>query len=101
MRERVGRGSPRAVDSLGISTRATVADASGSLSVGDAGNQRSMRCCARVWIFGGITRGLGSWSSEVAVAMAGERMPQKSTFFFPKVLSGLVISPLDPGELVS
>ncbi|HEX7547979.1 MAG TPA: DUF1015 domain-containing protein, partial [Candidatus Methylomirabilis sp.] len=34
-----------------------------------------------------------------AVAMAGERMPQKSTFFFPKVLSGLVISPLDPGEL--
>jgi uncharacterized protein (DUF1015 family) len=36
-----------------------------------------------------------------AVAMAGERMPQKSTFFFPKVLSGLVISPLDPGELAS
>lgn len=35
-----------------------------------------------------------------AVAMAGERMPQKSTFFFPKVLSGLVISPLDPVELV-
>lgn len=33
-----------------------------------------------------------------AVAMAGERMPQKSTFFYPKVLSGLVISPLDPAE---
>jgi uncharacterized protein (DUF1015 family) len=33
-----------------------------------------------------------------AVALAGERMPQKSTFFFPKVLSGLVISPIDPGE---
>lgn len=33
-----------------------------------------------------------------AVAMAGERMPQKSTFFFPKVLSGLVINPLDAGE---
>jgi len=30
-----------------------------------------------------------------AVAMAGDRMPQKSTFFFPKVLSGLVINPLD------
>jgi uncharacterized protein (DUF1015 family) len=29
-----------------------------------------------------------------AVAMAGDRMPQKSTFFFPKVLSGLVINPL-------
>ena len=30
-----------------------------------------------------------------AIALAGERMPQKSTFFFPKVLSGLVLSPLD------
>ncbi len=35
-----------------------------------------------------------------AVALAGERMPQKSTFFYPKVLSGLVINPLDPAELV-
>ncbi len=35
-----------------------------------------------------------------AVAMAGDRMPQKSTFFFPKVLSGLVIQPLDPAERV-
>jgi len=33
-----------------------------------------------------------------AVAMAGERMPQKSTFFYPKVLSGLVMSPLDDEE---
>jgi uncharacterized protein (DUF1015 family) len=30
--------------------------------------------------------------------MAGERMPQKSTFFYPKLLSGLVINPLEPGE---
>ena len=35
-----------------------------------------------------------------AIAMAGERMPQKSTFFFPKVLSGLVISPLGPAEMI-
>ena len=34
-----------------------------------------------------------------AVAMAGERMPQKSTFFYPKVLSGLVFNPLDITEL--
>jgi len=34
-----------------------------------------------------------------AVALAGERMPQKSTFFNPKVRSGLVINPLDPAEL--
>jgi uncharacterized protein (DUF1015 family) len=29
------------------------------------------------------------------VAAAGERMPAKSTYFYPKVLSGLVINPLD------
>jgi uncharacterized protein (DUF1015 family) len=30
-----------------------------------------------------------------AVALTGERMPQKSTYFYPKVLSGLVINSLD------
>ena len=30
-----------------------------------------------------------------AVARRGERMPQKSTYFFPKPLSGLVFHPLD------
>ena len=30
-----------------------------------------------------------------ALAMADERMPHKSTYFFPKVLSGLVMSPFD------
>jgi len=29
------------------------------------------------------------------VALSGEKMPQKSTFFYPKILSGLVINPLD------
>ncbi len=29
------------------------------------------------------------------VAMAGETMPQKSTFFFPKLMTGLVLNPLD------
>jgi uncharacterized protein (DUF1015 family) len=29
------------------------------------------------------------------VAAAGQRMPQKSTFFFPKIISGLVIHPLE------
>ena len=29
------------------------------------------------------------------VAAAGERMPAKSTYFYPKVLSGLVINPLN------
>jgi uncharacterized protein (DUF1015 family) len=33
-----------------------------------------------------------------AVADAGEVMPQKSTFFYPKIASGLVVSPLDPAE---
>jgi len=30
-----------------------------------------------------------------AVSMAGERMPAKSTYFYPKLLSGLVINPLE------
>ncbi|MFH1057471.1 MAG: DUF1015 domain-containing protein [Pseudomonadota bacterium] len=33
-----------------------------------------------------------------AVAEAGLIMPRKSTYFYPKVLTGLVINPLDPAE---
>jgi len=35
-----------------------------------------------------------------AVADAGEVMPQKSTYFFPKLASGLVLNPIVPGENV-
>jgi uncharacterized protein (DUF1015 family) len=35
------------------------------------------------------------------VAEAGEVMPQKSTFFYPKLPSGLVFNPLDPEEKVA
>ncbi len=35
-----------------------------------------------------------------AVADAGEVMPQKSTFFYPKIASGLVLNPLIPSEKV-
>jgi len=34
-----------------------------------------------------------------AVARSGERMPQKSTFFYPKVYSGVVIYSMDPDSL--
>lgn len=34
----------------------------------------------------------------MAVAEAGEVMPQKSTYFYPKIASGLVLNPLDPAE---
>ena len=34
----------------------------------------------------------------VAVAASGESMPQKSTFFHPKVPTGLVLNPIDPDE---
>ncbi len=38
--------------------------------------------------------------SEVRdVANAGEKMPQKSTYFYPKLLSGLVISKIVEGEM--
>jgi uncharacterized protein (DUF1015 family) len=29
------------------------------------------------------------------ISMQGERMPAKSTYFYPKLLSGLVINPLE------
>lgn len=35
------------------------------------------------------------------VAIAGETMPAKSTFFYPKLLSGVVINPLDPNEEIT
>jgi uncharacterized protein (DUF1015 family) len=34
------------------------------------------------------------------VAEAGEVMPQKSTFFYPKVLTGLAIHTLEPDRSV-
>jgi hypothetical protein len=34
------------------------------------------------------------------VAEAGEVMPQKSTFFYPKVLTGLAFHTLDPNRTV-
>lgn len=36
-----------------------------------------------------------------AVAEAGEVMPQKSTFFYPKIPSGLALRQIDPGEDVA
>jgi uncharacterized protein (DUF1015 family) len=36
----------------------------------------------------------------VAVADAGEFMPQKSTFFYPKIASGVVINPICPDEML-
>lgn len=35
-----------------------------------------------------------------ACVAAGERMPQKSTDFYPKVISGLVMMPVGPGERI-
>lgn len=34
----------------------------------------------------------------LAVALQGEKMPQKSTYFYPKLHSGLVINKIDPNE---
>ena len=40
-------------------------------------------------------------SSEISdIASRGETMPQKSTFFYPKLLSGLVINKIIPEELI-
>lgn len=34
----------------------------------------------------------------LTIALGGERMPQKSTYFFPKLITGLVINKIDPNE---
>lgn len=39
-------------------------------------------------------------SQVLAVSDAGEVMPQKSTFFYPKLASGVVLNPVDPAELL-
>jgi len=36
----------------------------------------------------------------MAVSDAGEVMPQKSTYFYPKIASGIVLNPLEPAESV-
>ena len=36
----------------------------------------------------------------MSVADAGEVMPQKSTYFYPKIASGIVLNPVDPSEAV-
>jgi uncharacterized protein (DUF1015 family) len=33
-----------------------------------------------------------------AVVQSDEKMPQKSTYFYPKLLSGLLINNIDPDE---
>ena len=40
-------------------------------------------------------------AAAAAVSEAGEVMPQKSTYFYPKIASGIVLNPLDPSESVS
>jgi uncharacterized protein (DUF1015 family) len=37
----------------------------------------------------------------LAIAAAGEKMPQKSTYFFPKLSSGLIVNKIDPEEEVA
>ncbi|MBI2358342.1 MAG: DUF1015 domain-containing protein [Deltaproteobacteria bacterium] len=34
----------------------------------------------------------------LTIALGGERMPQKSTYFYPKLITGLVINKIDPNE---
>jgi uncharacterized protein (DUF1015 family) len=32
-----------------------------------------------------------------SIAFRGEKMPQKSTYFYPKLVTGMVINKIDPG----
>ena len=37
----------------------------------------------------------------MAIAQSGEKMPQKTTYFYPKLITGLVINRIDPEEEIS
>ena len=37
----------------------------------------------------------------MSIAQSGEKMPQKSTYFYPKLISGLVINKIDPEEEIA
>ena len=34
------------------------------------------------------------------IALRGEKMPQKSTYFYPKLSSGLIVNKIDPEEQI-
>jgi uncharacterized protein (DUF1015 family) len=34
----------------------------------------------------------------LTIATGGEKMPQKSTYFYPKLISGLIVNKIDPKE---
>jgi uncharacterized protein (DUF1015 family) len=36
----------------------------------------------------------------LAIVSTGKKMPQKSTYFYPKLLSGLIINKVDPEEQI-
>ena len=42
-----------------------------------------------------LLHALDAGRAGAEVAAAGENMPPKSTYFFPKVLTGLLFNPLD------
>lgn len=37
----------------------------------------------------------------LTIALGGERLPQKSTYFYPKLITGLVINKIDPNEEIA
>ena len=41
------------------------------------------------------------WFEEIkAVALANEKMPQKSTYFYPKLITGLVMNRLNDTDIL-
>jgi uncharacterized protein (DUF1015 family) len=34
----------------------------------------------------------------LTIAAGGEKLPQKSTYFYPKLISGLIVNKIDPDE---
>ena len=61
-------------------------DAAGRDATGQEGSGEPFELCCLVMP--------ASLAHVKAISEAGERMPAKSTYFYPKLLSGLVINPI-------
>ena len=66
--------------------------------------RRMKRLCFRLWkrkIFRLLLYSNPPKAEEVlAIASGGEKMPQKSTYFYPKLPSGLIVNKIDADERI-
>jgi uncharacterized protein (DUF1015 family) len=101
-RPRMASGSPLAgLDVVVLQEEVLIPAGAGEEAIreGALGYTRSLEEIDRAVTTGNAVLGFAvnpaTPAEMIAVADAGEVMPQKSTYFYPKVPTGLVLSPLD------